>query len=197
MDRRNILFFALVALIVIGVGIFQYTMPPQLKGSIIDPPKAMPNFTLSSVNGPVSLNAFHGKVVVLFFGFTHCRDICPATLAKLNEALTRLGDQAQKVQVVFVSVDYKRDTPETVGAFATKFSPDFIGLTGSQPEIDTVTKDYGIYYQLGQADANGDYEVEHTSLIMALDQGGQLVMTWSADQQPDEIASDLSVLVKK
>lgn len=197
MDRRNILFFALVALIVVGVAVYQYTLPPQLQGAIIDPPKAMPNFTLHAAQGPVSLSTFRGKVTVLFFGFTHCEDICPATMAKLSEAFTQLGDQASRVQVVFVSVDYKRDTPQVASAFATRFRPEFLGLAGSQAEIDAVTKDYGIYYKLGEPDASGAYEVEHTSLIMALDKQGQLVMTWSSDQQADEMASDLGVLVKR
>ena len=197
MERRNILFAALVALILLGVVIFEYTMPPQLNGVVIDPPKAMPNFTLHSPNGPVSLSGFRGKVTVLFFGFTNCKDICPATMAKLSEALNKLGDKASEVRVVFISVDTKRDTPQIVGTYAAKFRPDFVGLTGSQAEIDAVTKDYGVYYKLGEPDANGDYEVEHTSLVMALDRQGQLEMTWSADQQPDEILSDLTVLVRK
>jgi protein SCO1/2 len=157
----------------------------------------MPNFTLHSQNGPVSLSDFRNKVTVLFFGFTNCMDICPATMAKLSEALGKLGDKSSEVQVIFISVDYKRDTPQIVSAYAAKFRPDFVGLTGSQAEIDAVTKDYGVYYMLGEPDANGDYEVEHTSLMMALDRQGQLVMTWSADQQPDEILSDLKVLVRK
>ena len=197
MDRRNILFAALLVLILLGVAVFEYTMPPQLKGVVIDPPKAMPNFTLHSQNGLVSLSDFRGKVTVLFFGFTNCTDICPATMAKLSEALGKLGDKASDVRVVFISVDYKRDTPQIVGAYAAKFRPDFVGLTGSQTEIDTVTRDYGVYYKLGEPDANGNYDVEHTSLVMALDRQGQLEMTWSADQQPDEILSDLTVLVRK
>ena len=197
MDRRNILFAVLVVLILLGVVIFEYTLPPQLKGVVIDPPKAMPNFTFHAQNGPVSLSDFRGKVTILFFGFTNCKDICPATMAKLSEALSKLGDKAGDVRVVFISVDYKRDTPQIVGAYAAKFRPDFVGLTGSQAEIDAVTKDYGVYYKLGEPDTSGDYEVEHTSLLMALDRQGQLEMTWSADQQPDEISSDLTVLVRK
>jgi protein SCO1/2 len=197
MDRRNILFFALVALILVGIAVYQYTLPPLLNGALIDPPKPMPDFTLGSQNGPVSLGDLRGKVTVLFFGFTNCMDVCPATLAKLSEALTKLGGQASQVRVVFISVDYKRDTPQITSAYAAKFRPDFIGLTGSLAEIDAVTKAYGIYYKLGEPDASGNYEVEHTATLMVLDRQGQLVMTWSPDQQPDEIASDLGVLVKK
>jgi protein SCO1/2 len=195
MDRKNILFLTLVALIIIGIAIYQYALPPMLHGAVIDPPKPMPVFTLASAKGPVSLNDFGGKVTVIFFGFTNCMDVCPATMAKLSDALNRLGDKAGGVQVVFISVDYRRDTPQSVGAYAARFRPDFIGLTGTQAEIDRVTKDYGIYYKLGEADASGNYEVEHTAIVMALDKQGRLQMTWASDQQPDEIASDLGVLL--
>jgi len=195
MDRRNILFVSLVILLLIGIAVYQYTTPPMLNGALIDPPKPMPNFTLASQSGPVSLNDFHGKLTVLFFGFTHCKDVCPATLAKMSEVLSRLGDKASQVKVVFISVDYKRDTPQVVSPYASKFWPDFVGLSGSQPEIDAVTRDYGIYDKLGEPDANGEYDVEHTATLLVLDQQGRLVMTWSAEQQPDEIESDLGVLL--
>jgi protein SCO1/2 len=197
MDRRNLLFGGLVALLLLALGVYQYLLPPMLYGAIIDPPKPMANFTLAGQNGPVSLADSRGKVTVLFFGFTNCTDICPATLAKLSQALGKLGDRAGQVQVLFVSVDYKRDTPQISGSYAAQFRPDFLGLAGSQAEIDAVTRDFGIYYKLSEPDANGDYEVEHTATVLVLDRQGQLVMTWSADQQPDEIASDLGVLLAK
>ncbi len=197
MDRRNILFIVFVSLIIIGIAIYQYALPPMLYGAIIDPPKAMPVFTLASSKGPISLADFRGKMTIIFFGFTNCMDVCPATMAKLSQALDKLGDKATEVRVIFISVDYKRDTPETVSAYAARFRPDFVGLTGSQAEIDRVTQDFGIYYKLDQADASGNYEVEHTAIMMALDKQGRLQMTWPAEQQPDEIASDLGVMLGK
>ena len=195
MQRRNILFAALVALLLVGIVLYQYSLPPMLYGAIIDPPKLMTNFTLSGQNGAVSLADFRGKVTVLFFGFTNCTDVCPATLAKLSEALNRLGDRAEQVQVVFISVDYKRDTPKISGAYASQFRPDFLGLAGSQAEIEAVTRDFGIFYKLGEPDAKGNYELEHTASVLVIDRQGQLEMTWTSEQQPDEIASDLGVLL--
>jgi protein SCO1/2 len=196
MDRKNIIFIAL-AILIAGIFIYQYTLPPTLNGAVIDPPKSMPDFTLASANGPVHLSDFRGKVTVIFFGFTNCLDVCPATMAKMNAALDKLGARASDVRMIFISVDYKRDTPQTTAAYASKFRPDFVGMTGSQAEIDAVTKDYGIYYKLGEPDTSGNYEVEHTAAVMVLNRQGQLEMTWSPDLQPDEIASDLEVLVKK
>jgi protein SCO1/2 len=197
MDRRNVLFVVLVALLLVGIAIYQYTLPPLLHGAIIDPPKAMPDFTLQSPTGPLRLSDYRGKTAIIFFGFTNCMDVCPATLAKLSEALNKLGDKSMGVQVIFISVDYRRDTPAIVTAYARKFRPDFVGLTGTQAQIDTVTSDYGIYYKLGTADASGRYDVEHTAIMMAFDKQGLLQMTWPPEQQPDEIASDLEILLQK
>ncbi len=196
MKQRNIVFATLIVLIAL-VATYQYSLPPVYNGTQIEPPKQMPDFALPAVSGSTHLSSFHGKVTVLFFGFTHCTDICPATLAKLNEALTKIGDHTSDVNVIFISVDYKRDTPQTVAAYAAKFRPSFVGLTGSQAEIDTVTKQYGIFYKLGEPDSTGNYEVEHTAAVMALDRQGRLEMTWTPDQQPAEIAADLENLVNK
>jgi protein SCO1/2 len=196
MERKNIFFIVMVILIA-GIFIYQYTLPPVLHGAVIDPPKPMPDFTLAASTGPVRLSDFRGKLTVIFFGFTNCMDVCPATMAKMSAALDTLGAKASDVRLIFISVDYKRDTPQTTSAYASKFRPDFVGLTGSQAEIDAVTKDYGIYYKLGEPDASGNYEVEHTASVMVLDRQGRLEMTWSPDLQPDDIASDLGVLMKK
>jgi len=197
MNRRNIIFAVLLILLAIGLTVYEYTLPPMLNGVVIDPPKQMSNFTLAGQSGPVSLADFHGKLTIVFFGFTHCKDVCPATMAKLSEVFNRLGVKATRVKVVFISVDYKRDTPQIAGAYASKFRPDFVGLGGSQVDIDAVTKDFGIYYKLGEPDAGGAYDVEHTATLLVLDQQGRLEMTWTPDQQPDEIASDLGVLLGK
>ncbi len=196
MKIRNI-FIAVLILLIAAVAVYEYTKPPIIHGSLINPPKAMPDFTLNSTNGPVHLSDYNGKVTVIFFGYTNCKDICPATLAKMEEVFTRLGEKTRDVRLVFISVDYKRDTPQSASAFATKFRPEFVGLTGSQAQIDQVAQDYSISYKLDPADASGNYEVEHTASVMVLDRQGQLELVWSTDQQPDEIASDLSVMLNK
>jgi protein SCO1/2 len=155
----------------------------------------MPDFTLQSANGPVSLGDFRGQVVVLYFGYLTCPDVCPTTLAALREALNQLDAKAQDVQVIFVSVDYGRDTPEKARDYATNFHPDFLGLAGSKEQIDVVTKDFGIYYMINPADENGFYTVDHTATVQVLNPTGELIMTWPYGIQPDEIASDLKVLL--
>ncbi len=197
MNRRLIYVVLAIIVLLIGAAVYEFAKPATFYGSRIEPPKPMPDFTLQSVSGPVTLSDFRGKYVVLYFGYTSCPDICPTISAALKAALNKLGLDAQ-VQVIFVSVDYKRDTPEKVSNYMQNFRPDFIGLTGAQGEIDQVTQEFGIYYKLNDPDpATGAYLVDHTATILVLDRDGALVMTWSYDQQPNEIASDLQILLRK
>ncbi len=172
---------------------------PTYYGSVIDPPKAMPGFTLQSSNGPVSLDSFRGKYVLLYFGYTSCPDICPITLATLTEALAKLGTKkAEEFQVIFVSVDYKRDTPQISDTFAKKFNSNFIGLGGTEAQINLVTQEYGIYYKLNPPDpATGFYSVDHTALVQVLTPQGALILIWPFGTQPDQETSDLATLVSR
>jgi protein SCO1/2 len=196
MNRSLIYVILAIILILAGAAIYEFSKPSVFYGTSIEPPKPMPDFTLQSANGPVSVSDFRGKYVVVFFGYTSCPDICPTTSAALKTALERVGSRASEVQVLFTSVDYKRDTPEKVGNYVKNFRPDFIGLTGTQAEIDQATQAFGIYYKLNKPDAEtGAYLVDHTASILCLNREGALIATWAYDQQPDEIASDLGVLM--
>jgi protein SCO1/2 len=198
MNRRVIYVALALVVLLLGAAIYEFTKPVTFYGSRIEPPKPMPDFTLQSVDGPVTLSNFRGKYVILYFGYTSCPDICPTTSAALKAALDRLGSQDAQVQVIFVSVDYKRDTPEKVSDYIRNFRSDFIGLGGTQSQIDRVTQEFYIYYQLNDPDpATGSYSVDHTATILLLDRQGALVMTWPYDQQPDEIASDLQILTRR
>ena len=198
MNRNSIYTILAVIVLLLGAAVYEFTKPVTYFGSHIQPPKTMPDFTLPSANGPVTLSSFRGKYVVLYFGFTNCPDICPATSAALKAALSQLNGQDSQVQVVFISVDYKRDTPGKLFNYVQNFSPNFVGLVGSQAQTDQVTKDFGIFYQLNTPDpATGAYSVDHTASILVLDRQGALVLTWAYDQQPSEMAADLRILLRK
>ncbi len=198
MPKRQLLITILAAVLVIGgLAVYQLTLPPVMHGGVIDPPKPMPDFTLQSANGPVRLSDFRGKVILMFFGYTSCPDICPLTLANFREALNNLGENASQVQVVYVSVDWKRDTPEKVSSYAAAFRPDFVGLTGTQDEIDAVTRDYMIHYQINEPDENGFYTVDHTATALVLDRDGNLIMTWPYGLTPSDLLDDLKVLIRR
>jgi len=197
MTRRNLFFALLLVLLLAGIAVFQFSLPIRFHGSVIEPPKQMPEFTLQAVRGPVSLSDLRGKIIALYFGYTACPDVCPTTLADLRQALSDLGSEADQVQVVMVSVDWKRDTPESLASYLSAFHPDFLGLIGSQAQIDQVTKEYGIFYKLNEPDAKGYYSVDHTATVQVLDREGRLVLTWPYGQTPADLREDLKALIRK
>lgn len=196
MKRPFWLSAGLVLLLVVGIGVFELTRPPVLHGTVIEPPKPMPDFTLQSVDGPVSLSDFRGKVVILYFGYTSCPDVCPTTLASLRRAFDKLGEKSRQAQVLFVAVDWKKDKPERVASYLSAFHSRFIGLNGSEEQINAVTKNFGIFYQINLPDENGYYTVDHTATVLVLDREGRLILTWPYGMTSDEMLEDLKVVLK-
>jgi protein SCO1/2 len=156
----------------------------------------MPDIVLEAGDGPMQLSSFDGKYVILVFGYTTCPDVCPITLAALQSAISELDPEvASRFQVVFVSVDYRRDSPMQVSRYARSFRPDFVGATGSEMEIAQVARDYGIYYKLNEPDPeSGFYTVEHTASVLVLDPQRRLIMTWPYGLQAGELSRDLRLL---
>jgi protein SCO1 len=197
MNRQSILFGSLALLFIAALFVTQTLMPPRMNGSAIDPPLAVDDFTLHSVDGPVLLSDFRGRYVILYFGYTSCPDICPDSLAKFREALSKQGERAGEVQVIFISVDPARDSVEYSDVYVKRFSPDFIGVTGSEAEIQSVTRQMGIFYQLNEPDDGGFYTVDHTASALILDREGRLILTWPYGLTPDQMEDDLRVLLRK
>ncbi|HET9662780.1 MAG TPA: SCO family protein [Burkholderiales bacterium] len=123
---------------------------------------------------PRSLEEFRGKVVVLFFGFIHCPDACPATLAELAQVAKALGPDAAKMQVLFVTVDPERDTPELLRQYVPSFHPDFLGMYGDAAATAQTAKEFKIFYQKQPPSAGGGYTVDHSAGTYILDQQGRL-----------------------
>jgi protein SCO1/2 len=141
------------------------------------------------------LEDFRGKVVVMFFGFTHCPDVCPMTLVEFNAALEQLGDAAQSVQVLFVTVDPERDTPEVLGAYVTAFNADFLGLTGSADQIAEVAREFRIVYRKAEGSRPGSYSVDHSAGTYIFDREGRIRLYAPYGQGSDAIASDIGLLL--
>ena len=131
------------------------------------------------------LEDFRGKAVVVFFGFTHCPDVCPTTLADLSQAIRQLGPDADRVQVLFVSVDPERDTREALAKYVTAFDPRFLGLYGDAAATQRVAKDFKIYYE--KRKTKDSYSVDHSSQSYVIDPQGRLRLL----VRPDRIAADL------
>lgn len=171
--------------------------PYQYHGLYLDSPTQATDFTLTSQTGePVSLSDLRGKLVLLYFGYTFCPDVCPTTLSTLNQALELMGKKADDVQVVMVSVDPERDTPEVLANYLSNFNPSFMGLTGTHDQIASAATGLGVFFEQHEGSAATGYLVDHTASVMALDQQGRLRLVIPFETSAEDIASDLTQLLK-
>ena len=143
-----------------------------------------------------TLADFHGKVVMLFFGFTHCPDVCPTALATLAQARSLLGEDAGRVQGLFVTVDPRRDTPQVLAKYVTAFDPSFLGLYGDEPAVARAAAEFKIFHHAHAPNAHGEYGVDHSGQVYVIDTEGRLRLFFrSHDAAPESIAHDLRLLI--
>ena len=168
--------------------------PPRFLASDITGSDFGHGFTLPDASGRTrTLGDFRGKVVVLFFGYTHCPDVCPTTLAETAGALKQLGPDAKRVQVLFVTVDPERDTQQALAQYVTAFDPSFIGLRGDEEATRRVAKEFKIYYEKRK---QGDgYTVDHSAQTYVIDPQGRLRLLVRHDRLAQDLAHDLRVLL--
>lgn len=168
---------------------------PSRQGVALD--RVLPPFTLTSHTGrPLALADLRGRVVLLAFGYTHCPDACPITLAQLVKVKDRLGERAASAAFVFVSVDGERDTPEVLGRYVGHFDPAFIGLTGDDAALRPLAPAFGLYYEVRQTPGSAaGYTVDHTVATYLIDRAGRLRYVYPFGTSPAEIVRDaLTVL---
>src|SRR5260221_12701287 len=155
------------------------------------------DFRLNDATGkPRTLADYRGKAVVIFFGYTNCPDFCPTTLAQLAEAMKQLGSDADRVQVLFVTVDPERDTPELLSNYVPAFYPRFIGLYGDAAATERTAKEFKIVYQKQPGPTPGTYTMDHSAGTYIFDPQGRLRLYVSYGQGPDVFAHDLRELLK-
>lgn len=173
--------------------------PVQLKGTVLEPAQPAPDFTLTDEQGqPFTLSAQQGKVVVLFFGFTSCPDICPAELSNLAAAMRQLGDDAGQVQVALVSLDPERDSSERLSQYVTAFDPSFKGLRGEPAVLDPIVKDYGVFYEKRELpDSALGYTIDHSGFVYVIDKAGHWRVVFAHGTPAADIAADLRVLARE
>lgn len=194
--KIKVILIAVAVLAGLAAGVY-FFRPHTFHGTVIQSPEPSYDFKLTSANGDVSLSDFRGKVVLLYFGYTFCPDICPATLANVGQALNQIGSKADDVQLIMISLDPGRDTPEKLAEYVAHFHPSFIGITGSQEQIDTVASLYGIFYQINQgSDATG-YLIDHTATLMVIDREGYLKLVFPFGVTAEEIADDLKYMIRQ
>lgn len=156
------------------------------------------NFVLENKEGSQwELSSTDGKLRILYFGFTYCPDICPTALQDLSHQLNKLNSRERKeITPIFISVDYKRDTPKSVSEYAHYFGKDFVGLTGSEKEIKKVVRQYGAYFEfVPLKDSKMEYTVDHTSRFYLIDKKGKLYNTYSDIKSNNQFISDIKKLL--
>ena len=171
---------------------------PSFNGTVIQSPDQVADFTLTASTGErVSLSDLRGKVLLVYFGYTFCPDACPTTLAELKKVPPALGRSADDVQVVMISVDPQRDTPEVLREYLAHFDPSFLGLTGTEEEILAAATPLGIYYYAHEGSAASGYLVDHTTSVLAIDREGYLRVIYSFETPGEDIAADMRWLVRQ
>ena len=171
------------------------TQVPTIDGLLWPGSKALAAFALEDHHRRAfTLDRLTGRWTLLFFGYTHCPDVCPVTLTVLRNAVALMGESgadAEPPQVVFVSVDPARDTLEHMAAYVSHFNPDFLGVTGSDADLGVLTGQLGVLFMRTEPDAGGDYLVDHTAAVFLIDPRGHLVALFQAPHAAERIARDV------
>jgi len=187
-------------LVLIGVVMAITLIIPKtenFRGTLYDPALPAPEIELTLGDGSnFKLSEMRGEAVLLFFGYTSCPDVCPTTLSELRKVKSELGEDAARVQVVYITVDPDRDTPEKVQEYVSLFNPSFIGLSGSLEELEPVWQAYGVFRQIEQTDSDNSYLVTHTARVYLIDPDGNLHLSYAFGTPTDDILHDLKLVLQ-
>lgn len=171
--------------------------PYEYRGIILPTAERVSDFSLTTHFGEeIRLSDLQGQIVVLYFGYTYCPDVCPTTLATLSDALDDLKAAEQdQVQVIMITVDPERDSPEVLVDYLAHFDPSFLGLTGTTNDIAQAAEAFGIFYQKGAGSAASGYLVDHTATVSVLGKDGRLKLLFPFGTPAEDIAADLGHLI--
>ncbi len=195
--QRTLRISTLTAIILLGLSACLPGESYEFRGGVLEPAKAAPPLDLTDQFGqPFSLTTAAPKVRLIYFGYTTCPDFCPTTLTDFLAVQEDLGDEAENVEFLLVTVDPARDTADRLREYLAFFDPGFVGLRGDDAQTETASRGYGVFAQQVEhpASATG-YLVDHTSLIYVLDEEGDLRLTFGYDSDPADIAADVRHLL--
>ncbi|HXZ51511.1 MAG TPA: SCO family protein [Burkholderiales bacterium] len=172
---------------------------PKFKSTDITGVDYGKQLSLTDQNGRArSLQDFRGKVVVLFFGYTHCPDVCPTTLAEMAQVMKKLRAEADRVQVLFVTVDPERDTPAVLSRYVPAFDPRFLGLYGDAEATRRAAKEFKVFYEVKKGETPGEYTVDHSAGSYVLDTKGRLRLFVGYERVgADALAADIRTLLRE
>ncbi len=163
----------------------------MVPGNVTQPSNVGGPFELIDQNGrTITDRDFIGKPFIVFFGFTHCPDICPTTLFELSEVLNRLGPDAEKTAVLFVTVDPERDTPATLKDYLSSFHLRIFGLTGNAEQIAAIEREYRVYAKKVPL-KDGNYTMDHTAVVYLMDKNGRFLAPFNIKRSVDDVAAEL------
>jgi protein SCO1/2 len=172
----------------------QATEVDALKAGVFNPAREAPDFSVRGSDGAaLTLNHYRGKVVVLGFGYTHCPNVCPATLAVLAMAHRKLGTLGSQVQIIYLTVDPERDSAERLKQYLAAFDPSFVGGTGSAAQMAAVRKSYGVTAE--RVGTGSDYGVAHSSFMYLITREGKLRALMPFGHKADDYVHDISMLL--
>lgn len=181
----------------LGGEISRSTSPAAERGYFLAEPMPAPGFVLTSQEGQrVSSTDFRDKVLVVFFGYTSCPDVCPLTLSKLARAFRLMDEDGDRIQVALITVDPSRDTPIRLERYLANFHPSFLGLTGTVEDIRAVAEGFGAYFSNPpEGEEKESYTVDHTARTFVIDPSGHIPLTFPVTATADEMARDLTALL--
>jgi protein SCO1/2 len=169
--------------------------PAFAHGAALNPSKPLPDVTLVAPSGArVRLTDYRGRWLWVFFGYTHCPDVCPTALGELAREYKALGVGVKRLQVLFISVDPQRDTPARMGEYVRYFHPQFVAFTGSVAAIDEVARAFGARYRRHDTGSAAGYLVDHTTAVYVVDPEGQIKAIYPPGLKPGALASDFAFL---
>jgi len=200
MNKNGLFWFgAVIGLaLILGGAWFAVSQNYRFKGVVIDPPVPASDFALQDQHGNIyRLSEQRGKIVLIFFGYTNCPDVCPITLSEFKRIKALLTDQADRVEFVFITVDPQRDTVERLAQYLPNFDPQFIGLTADQATLEVVWKAYGVYQQKQDTGSAAGYLVDHSARTYLIDQQGNWRINYPYGMASEKIVPDLRYLLKK
>ncbi|MFZ4537356.1 SCO family protein [Propionivibrio sp.] len=186
----------LITILVIGLAACSERAPAVFRNTDISGAEFGRSLALNDHHGKArTLADFQGQAVVIFFGYTSCPDVCPTTLARYAEVMKQLGRYAGHVQVLFVTIDPERDTPEKLAAYVPWFDPSFIGLYGDTAATEAVAREFKVFYARSQSSAGMGYVIDHSAGAYVFDPAGRIRLYVKDDAPVDAIVSDLKLLL--
>ena len=176
----------LVAIALVGLAAFLLTSPSQRpRGALIGGAFALED----GAGKTVSDQTLRGKPFLVYFGYTHCPDVCPTELARISDILGKMGDKS--IPALFITVDPERDPPKVMQDYVSSFNPAIVGLSGSLQAVEATEKTFRVFARKGQPQPDGDYSMDHSSIVYLMDKNGAFVEAFNVERSPDEAAKEL------